>query len=140
MRGMSDLSPVMALRRKAVWGPKRRMAAVVAAILTLGSNAFAGEADGVGGGHGRSGRSFTTSTAGHPNSYATDYRLDNELSRRARKNSVGGRTSVIVEFKDGERLPAHLRRYLKRNGKLNIINGETLELPDRLLNELAQHP
>jgi len=77
---------------------------------------------------------------GRPNSYAKDYRLDGELTRRSKGLSTGLQTSsVIVRFKEGKTendLPKELLQYLQKRS-LGIINGQVLELPNRLLKKLA---
>src|SRR6476661_720236 len=55
---------------------------------------------------------------GRPNSYAKDYRLDGELTRRSKDLVTGPQTSsVIVRFKEGKTekdLPKELLPYLQK--------------------------
>jgi serine protease AprX len=64
--------------------------------------------------------------------------LDGELNRRA---SVPAKqlSSVIVRVKGGAELPASLRKYA-RPGKLDIVNGYLLDVPDAELNVVASNP
>jgi serine protease AprX len=77
---------------------------------------------------------------GRPGSFAKTYRLDEELTRRSKNLGVGLQTSsVIVTFKDGKdakNLPKELLQYIGKRD-LGIINGQVLELPNRLLKKLA---
>ena len=124
-----------ALRRKAVWGPKRTIAAVVAALVVgLAPSAMAA-------GH-HSGQG-SKAAAGRPNSNVQDYKVDGELTRRSSNpaNTLTNHTSkVIVELQPGATLPPQFASYARRNGKLGIINGQVLELPDRLITQMARHP
>jgi serine protease AprX len=81
--------------------------------------------------------------AGRPNSTVQDYKVDGELARRSSNpiNTLTNHTSkVIVELQPGATLPPQFASYARRNGKLGIINGQVLELPDRLIAQMAQHP
>ncbi len=119
-------------RRKAVWGPKRVIAAAAMVVLGLSSDAMAA------GRHpGRQGRK---AVAGKPNSNAKAYRLDKELTFRAARSRATSKTKVIVELQPGATLPVKYQGYAKRRGQLGIIRGVAVELPDKLLNELAQNP
>src|SRR5690242_20407163 len=89
-------------RQKAVWGPKRTLAA--AAILVLG---FAPGANAAAREHAREGRK---AVAGRPNSHVKDYRVDSELTFRAARGNGGSRTKVIVELKPGATLPVRFQQ------------------------------
>src|SRR5205814_7502889 len=58
---------------------------------------------------------------------------------RADHRNANATTSVIVTLKPGAKLPAEFKRYA-RPGKLNLINGHVVDLPNRLLKQLAAHP
>jgi serine protease AprX len=117
-------------RRKAVWGPKRTLAALVVAGLALGSNAYAAPGSGP-----------RAARAGRPNSNAKSYKLDGELSKRSNRTlSALSKTRVIVELAPGQKLPLAFKQYAKRNGDLNIINGSVIDVPNGLLNILAANP
>jgi serine protease AprX len=49
-------------------------------------------------------------------------------------------TRVIVEWQPGASIPAVFKRYARRNGTLNLLNGSVLDLPNGLLGALAQSP
>src|SRR5256885_12842201 len=65
-------------RRKAVWGPKRILAAAAVMGVALVPNATA---------EGLHGRAAGRSVSGHPNSRAAAYKLDTELETRATTRS-----------------------------------------------------
>jgi serine protease AprX len=64
-------------------------------------------------------------------------KLDKALSQRA-KRDPSGRTRAIVTLQPGAALPSN--GPFRKLRKLGIINGYVVELPNRLLNELAAHP
>jgi serine protease AprX len=112
-------------RRKAVWGPKRTLAAALVAILGAAPTASAGPK-----GH--------RVNAGRPNHFARDYRLDDELESRSRNNRDTNTTRVIVELKPGAEIPREFSQYV-RGGRLDVINGQVVELPNGLLKKFASH-
>ena len=103
-------------RRKAVWGPKRTLAAAVFVVLGLVANAAA-----------------APKTAPHG-------KLDRELTYRADHLPATAATPVIVTLQPGAQLPAEFKRFAKANGKLGIINGQVLTVPNGILKQLALHP
>jgi subtilisin family serine protease len=64
--------------------------------------------------------------------------LDSELNRRAASARTSQRSSVIVRVK-GADLPGELRKYA-RPGKLNLVNGYVLDVPDADLKTIAANP
>ena len=48
-------------------------------------------------------------------------------------------TSVIVTLVPGAKLPPEFKKFA-RGGKLDIINGKALDLPNGVLKKLAAHP
>src|SRR5262245_40362390 len=104
-----------AARRKAVWGPKRTLAALVAALVV-------GTAPGAmaAGRHANQGRK---AVSGSPNSNVQDYKVDAELTRRS-SNPVNALTNhkskVIVELQPGATLPPAFAAFARSNGKLDI--------------------
>ena len=78
--------------------------------------------------------------SGRPGSFAKAYKLDAELTRRSKGLLTGLQTSsVIVTLEDGKTekdLPNELLRYIQKRN-LGIINGQVLELPNRLLKKLV---
>jgi serine protease AprX len=78
-------------------------------------------------------------TAGVPGSVARPYKLDAELSRRATDHRGATLTRVIVTLVPGATLPPAFTRYA-RNGPLDLINGQVLDLPNSLLQTMAAHP
>jgi hypothetical protein len=127
---MNPSIPIRAPRRKAVWGPKRTLAALAVVALGLATNAFAE------GPHARRG---TRLRAGRPNAEARNHRkLDRELSVRSAQNSAQSKTKVIVTLKDGAELPAEFKKF--GNRRLGIINGQALSLPNGLIKRLSEYP
>jgi serine protease AprX len=125
------MNPVLShkdLRGKAVWGPKRTLAAAFLCLVALVPNAMAA---------GHNSRNVTKGKAGKPNSRVQRSGLDNELSDRADKRPTGT-TRVIVTFKPGAAMPAEFRGF-DRKRSLGIINGQVLEVPNRLLKQFSKH-
>ena len=77
---------------------------------------------------------------GRPNSYAKNYKIDDELTERTKSSSSTRKTNVIVELVPGQKLPAALAAYLRRNGQIKMLNGAALELPDKLIKQLSANP
>jgi len=124
-------SSVDQIKRKAVWGARLTVASLcVGLLLTSSSTAFAA---------GRHARKAAVARAGRPNSLAKGYKLDAELTKRSRGNGVAT-TRVIVELQPGVQVPTAYRQFMRRNGKLGIINGQVLDLPNRLITQMSQHP
>jgi serine protease AprX len=100
---------------------------MAAAVLAMGSNAFAAGSGNV--------------SPGHPNANAKNYKLDGELNKRAQSLTAPfTRSRVIVELvKDGH-LPYGFERYVKPGVQLGIINSVLLDLPDNLLNAIIKDP
>src|SRR5712692_5071497 len=79
-------------RRKAVWGPKRVLAAATL-IVSLGSATTNAMAEG---NHRQAGQK---AQAGQANSQVKDYKLDGELTHRSTASTMSfGKTRVIVEL------------------------------------------
>src|SRR5207302_5102433 len=93
-------------RQKAVWGPKRTIAAISLIALGLASSAFA---------EGQHHRTAHKAQPGRPNSSVRNYKIDGELSRRAGNALSNQKSKVIVELVPGAPLPAQLAAYAKRN-------------------------
>jgi serine protease AprX len=129
------------VRWKAVWGPKRATAAF--ALLILLSFSFpaiaaspAQDAD-QGGPAGR--QSVRRARAGRPNSLVGRDKVDRELTRRG-LSSPAERSSVIVTLVPGASLPTQFQRFVRGNGRLSIINGQVLDLPNGVIRQLEAHP
>src|SRR2546421_3944881 len=119
------------VRRKAVWGARLTIASLsFGLLLTSSSSVFAA---------GRHARKAAVARAGRPNSLAKSYKIDAELTKRSRGNGLAT-TRVIVELQPGVEVPPAYRQFMRRNGKLGIINGHVLELPNRLIAQMSQHP
>jgi len=76
--------------------------------------------------------------AGGVNAFVRNYRMDDEVTRRA-SDRRGGSTKVIVSLVPGAQLPAEFSRFV-RQSKLDIINGVVLELPNSVIAQLAAQP
>jgi serine protease AprX len=137
----SPLCPRKALRRKAVWGPKRTLTAIVLAAFGLSTPALAASGKGSGS-HSNSGNEHrnqgTKARPAAPNSFVKNYKIDDEIKRRS-SGSSNRTIRVIVTVQPGAQLPSELRRYAK-GGKLDIINGQVLELPYGVVRQFEKHP
>src|SRR5262245_55078414 len=119
-------------RRKAVWGPKRTLGALALLCATgLVASPAAAKPSHT--------RQAAKKTAGAPGAFAKDYRLDDELNDRADHGNGAQTTRVIVTLNPGAKLPAEFKRFTT-NRKLDLLNGEVLELPNSVLKQLAKHP
>jgi len=121
------------VRRKAVWGPKcpqRTIATIVVCLLGLTSGVFAAD---------NTAHPALKAKPGVPGRKAEHPKLDKELTFRAEHQNPLATTSVIVTLQPGAKLPAEFKRFA-RAGKLNLINGHVVDLPNRLLKQLAAHP
>ncbi len=122
------------VRRKAVWGPRRTVGVLLVLTLGFASSAFAASNQ-----RHQRGNQHAKVRPGVPGRKAQHQKLDKELTFRANHRNANATTSVIVTLKPGAKLPSEFKRYA-RNGKLNVINGHIVDLPNRLLTQLAAHP
>ena len=76
---------------------------------------------------------------GTPGAHAKDYKLDRELTKRSDDRNPRNTTRVIVTMLPGAQLPAEFKKFA-RDGKLDLINGQVLDLPNSVLKQLASHP
>ncbi len=76
--------------------------------------------------------------AGLPGSFVKNYKVDDEVDRRAKGNPLHT-SSVIVTLVNGAEIPPQFKKFM-RGGKFDIINGQVLELPNGVLKALAAHP
>src|SRR5262245_41091242 len=107
------------------WGGEKTLA--VAAMLLAGvANATAG------------GLAGESKAPGRPNSSVKNYKLDDVVTARAGGNPLG-QSTVIVTLVPGAELPPEFARFA-RGGKLDIINGQVLDLPNGLLKQLGANP
>jgi serine protease AprX len=124
------------IRRKAVWGPKATVAALLAAVLAFAPDAMAANRQANRGNrHATQGKK---AKPGAPNSFVRHRKFDEEVTRRA-KGRADDTTTVIVTLVPGADLPPQFRRFVKRNS-LSIINGVVLDLPNRVLKQLESMP
>ena len=117
------------VQTKAVWGARK--AASLLLMLSLGIGLPVEAA----GSRGSVGKAFP----GVPNSHVKAYKLDGELTKRARDGSAIETTSVIVTLTPGAEVPAQFRKYM-RGKKLDIISGQVLEVPNTVLKKLEASP
>ena len=69
----------------------------------------------------------------------TREKSDDEVIRR-KSRSPREVSSVIVTFAPGAELPAEFKRFARVRGRLGIINGEVLDLPNGAIAQLERHP
>ncbi|MCC7417898.1 MAG: S8 family peptidase [Acidobacteria bacterium] len=115
------------MRRKAVWGLRPIGTALL--LLALGISGAVDAAPR------RAGRA----RAGVPGAPAKAYKLDRALARRAREANPVLTTRVIVTLMPGAQVPARFRRFA-RGGRLDVIAGQVLDLPNGLLKKLEAEP
>ncbi len=116
---------------EAIWESARGVAAVGILVFGCSSSALAAGAH----------RPTRHVRPGSPNANAHGYRLDKELTARAARLAAGQqKTQVIVELQPGATLPVQFARYAKAHGRLNILNGQVVNLPNGLLLHLAAQP
>jgi serine protease AprX len=92
--------------------------------------------------HTTSGQVLAKARPGWPNlraRQASKNKLDRETARR-RDLNPDGISSVIVTFAPGAKLPQELARFARTNGKLKIINGHVLDVPNRVIRQLEENP
>jgi len=128
-------------RRKAVWGPKRTLVALFLSLICLAPNTAVAKP------HSQQG---AKKKAGMPGSEVKDYKLDGELEQRSNGRNSLETTRVIVTFVPGAKLPNEFKKFIRRainnsNGnnddsKLDLINGQVLDLPNGVLKQLATNP
>jgi serine protease AprX len=127
---MIPSQPQSPVRRKAVWGPKRTVSALFVALALLVPNFAVAKT------HSHEAKH---KNPGVPSSLAKSYKLDDELSRRSKDRNGSNVTRVIVTLVPGAQLPQEFKKYA-RNGKLDLINGQVLDLPHGVLAKMAAHP
>jgi len=119
------------VRRKAVWGPKRTIGALsfllVAALAVSPADAKTHS------------RQAPKKQAGAPGALVKNYKIDDELTDRADHGNPGLTTRVIVTLVPGATLPNEFKKFT-RNTRLDLINGEVLDLPNGVLRKIASHP
>src|SRR5882672_31511 len=129
-------------RRKAVWGPKRTLVALFLSLICMAPNTAVAKP------HSQEGKK---KKAGTPGSQVKDYKRDGELEQRSNGRNSLETTRVIVTFVPGAKLPNEFKKFIRRainnntngNGddsKLDLINGQVLDLPNNVLRQLATNP
>ena len=68
-----------------------------------------------------------------------NYKSDDEVIRRKGRGPQEV-SSVIVTLVPGAELPAEFKRFARLKGKLGIINGQVLDLPNGVIAQLERHP
>src|SRR5215218_4159813 len=117
-------------RRKAVWGPKRIASALLVTLACWApSTTFAKPHP----------REAARKLPAVPGSHVKGYKLDRELTKRADDRNARNTTRVIVTMVPGAQLPSEFKKFA-RDGKLDLINGQVLDLPNNALKQLANHP
>jgi serine protease AprX len=113
-------------RPRLVWGPLRAVPGVLAcALIALATPAAAQPG-------------LSIASPGGPSSAVKNYKLDDIVDSRSNGNPQQT-SSVIVTLVPGADLPPQFSRFA-RGGKLDIINGVVLDLPNGLLKQLGADP
>jgi serine protease AprX len=74
-----------------------------------------------------------------PGARARNYKLDDQVEQLKSENP-NETASVIVTLASGARLPSQFARFMRANGRLNLIDGRVLDLPNGAIQELEAHP
>ena len=133
---------VAPIRRKAVWGPKRTLAALLVTVVGLGfatTASAAGPRRFQGSKESRHLRQAPHKRPGAPGFNVKNYKMDDEVTKRSARGNPLRTVSVIVTLVPGATLPPEFKRFA-RAGKLDIINGQVLDLPENVLKQLAKYP
>src|SRR3954468_17934146 len=117
-------------RRKAVWGPKRVLAALFLSFIWWAPTTAAAKPH-----HAPPQKKHP----GVPGSAAKNYKLDKELTDRAGRGNARITTRVIVTLLPGATLPPEFKKYASGR-KLDLINGEVLDVPNGVLKQMSAHP
>jgi serine protease AprX len=139
MLDLNVLDASMAIRNKAAWGPRRSLACLVLLALGFPAHASAAGSQTRNNSHTANGQALTKARPGRPNSGVGYDKLDHETARRRDVNPQET-SSVIVTFAPGATLPQEFTRFARGNGKLDIINGHVLDLPNGVIRQLEAHP
>src|SRR3954464_14011385 len=118
-------------RRKAVWGPRRTISGLLLAFTCMAPNFAAAKTHSHEGPH---------KNPGVPGAAAKNYKLDGELTRRSKDKNGSTIARVIVTLVPGAQLPAEFKKYARTTTKLDLINGQVLDLPHGVLKAMAAHP
>jgi subtilisin family serine protease len=76
---------------------------------------------------------------GAPGFNVKNYKVDDEVTKRANRANPLRTSSVIVTLVPGAVLPPEFKKFARAD-KLDIINGQVLDLPDNVIKQLAKHP
>src|SRR5436190_21223229 len=110
------------IRRKVVWGPKRSLAALLLVAFGFATTAFAApnrhDSDRVNRHH----KNAPHKRPGAPGFNVKNYKLDDEVTKRADRGNPLGTSSVIVTLVPGAVLPPEFKKFARAD-KLDIING-----------------
>ena len=134
---------VSSIRRKAVWGPKRTAAAALIAVFGFG---FATTASAAGPGRfqnldksSRHHHQAPHKRPGGPGFNVKNYKMDDEVTKRADRGNPLHTTSVIVTLVPGAKLPPEFKR-CARAASWTSSTAQVLDLPNGVLKQLAKHP
>jgi hypothetical protein len=134
------MKPYLTFRRKAVWGSRVTFAALAIALIGVVPSASATTR------HGaptlterRHVRTPETRKPGVPGTHLKVRKLDAEMERRAVRSNPNEKSKVIVLLQPGAKMPEEFKKYM-RGSKLGLINGQPLELPNRVIRQLEKHP
>jgi serine protease AprX len=133
-----------AVQRKAVWGPKRTLVALILIGFVMSTTAMAAGNDSsnqrdAAPSKPRHSRPAPHANPGLPSARVKNYKLDDEITRRRDSNPTQT-SQVIVTLVPGVALPQEFKKYVRANGKLDIINGQVLTLPNSVIARLEAHP
>src|SRR4029077_9860932 len=91
-------------RQKAVWGSGRTLAAVALLVISVATPTWAASGQTTPG---------KKAVPGVPSSRVKNYKLDDEITRRAKNGNPLETTTAIVTLNAGAQLPAEFRKYAR---------------------------
>ncbi len=130
-------------RSKAVWGPKKTVGALLLLVFGVSTGALAAAPRGSSNSNSsgsRHSRQAPKAKPGAPSSRVKNYKFDSEIERRVRQGNPDRTIRVIITMQPGAKLPPDLKRYVRKNGSLDIINSMVLDLPARVIRQFEKHP
>src|SRR2546423_1384078 len=117
------------LRHKAVWGPKRTASAFLIAFTCIAPSAMAA-GRGTPAPKAKHARVAKHGKAGAPNSNARPYKMDKELTFRARHHGALQTTRVVVRLQPNAALPNAYKPYARGRKLLGVLRSYTLDVPN----------
>jgi subtilisin family serine protease len=130
---------ITSARRKAVWSGRPILAVATLLVFGFAPSALAATPGANAPSRSRHSRPAQRVKPGGPNANAKAYKLDNELTGRAKDARNWRSTAVLVRLQPNATLPNAFRRFAA-GPKLRTLNAYQLTVPDNLLSQLCGDP